>query len=86
LDEVTVEIRDFDFQPRDLTVRPGARVTWVNRDGASHDATDEDDAWSTERLDRDESATLTFDDEGAHEYRCTIHPYMKGTLRVVASP
>jgi plastocyanin len=86
LDEVTVEIRDFDFQPRDLTVRPGARVTWVNRDGASHDATEEGDAWSTGRLDRNESTTLTFNDEGTYEYICTIHPSMKGTLRVVASP
>jgi hypothetical protein len=28
--EVFVEIRDFDYSPRDLTINVGGAVTWVN--------------------------------------------------------
>ena len=45
--EVTVEIRGYDFVPRDLTVPVGASVTWVNRDGVPHDATDKGGEWAT---------------------------------------
>ncbi len=37
--QMTVEIHDFDFFPRELTVKTGTAVTWVNRDAAPHDAT-----------------------------------------------
>lgn len=81
--EVLVEIRDFDYFPRDLTVRAGTTVTWVNRDAAPHTATDEDgEAWDTGRLDKGESASLTFDEPGTYPYFCTFHPYMKATLTV----
>ena len=80
---VAVEIRDFDFFPRDLTVRAGAEVTWTNRDDAPHTATAGDD-WDTGTLAKDESATIRFDTPGAFDYICTIHPTMKGVLRVEA--
>ena len=80
--EFTVEIRDFTFRPNDLTVSAGARVTWVNRDGAPHDATEDDGAWNTERLFKDDSNAITFDRAGVYSYHCTIHPQMKGTLKV----
>ena len=81
--EMTVEIRDFDYFPRELTVESGTTITWVNRDGAPHDAADEGGAWGTAILKQDESATLTFDSPGAYRYICTIHPNMKATLTVV---
>jgi len=37
--QVTVEIINFDFLPRDLTMQEGSTVTWVNDDAAPHDAT-----------------------------------------------
>ena len=80
---VAVEIRDFDFFPRDLTVRAGTDVTWTNRDDAPHTATSGDD-WDTGTLAKDESATIRFDTPGAFDYICTIHPTMKGVLRVEA--
>src|SRR3990172_5863186 len=45
--EVTVEIQGYDFVPRNLTVPVGASVTWVNRDGVPHDATDEGGEYAT---------------------------------------
>lgn len=79
--EVTVEIRDYDFSPRDLTVSVGTEVMWINRDSVPHDATS-DDAWGTGLLKESETATVSFDEPGSYEYICTVHPYMTGTLTV----
>ena len=81
--QVTVEIINFDFFPRDLTVQRGSTVTWANGDAVPHDATDVAGNWSTGTLALGESATLTFDSPGAYQYLCTIHPTMKATLNVV---
>lgn len=82
---VTIEIRDYDFFPRDLTVEAGTEVTWINRDSVPHDATDGAGSWSTGMLNKGESARLTFDTPGTYQYLCTIHPDMVGTL-VVQGP
>ncbi len=79
---VTVEIFSFDFFPRELTVRTGAAVTWVNRDEAPHDATDQAGAWATGLLKQDQSITIVFDSPGVYQYHCTIHPNMLATLNV----
>jgi plastocyanin len=78
----SVEIRDFDFFPRELTVKAGTAITWVNRDAVPHDATDEAGGWGTGTLNQGESTTLTFDSPGSYWYLCTIHPNMKATLTV----
>jgi plastocyanin len=80
---VTVEIRGFDFFPRDLTVRTGAAVTWTNRDEAPHDATDLAGAWASGLLKQDQSDTIVFDSPGVYQYHCTIHPNMQATLKVL---
>ncbi len=80
--KMTVEIRNFDFFPRELTVKAGTEITWVNRDGAPHDATGRNGDWATPMLSQGESAALTFDSPGAYEYFCTIHPNMKAVLTV----
>lgn len=82
--EVTVEIRDFDFVPRDLTVSVGAEITWVNRDNAPHDATESSGAWATARLKQGQRASLRFEEPGTFEYRCSIHTDM--TAKLVVRP
>ncbi len=83
--EVTVDIRDFDYFPRNLTVNAGTQVTWVNRDTAPHTATVRG-GWDTGTLGQDEGGTISFDTPGTYEYICTIHPYMKATLTVRSTP
>jgi plastocyanin len=78
---VTVEIRDYDFFPRDLTVGVGTEVTWANRDSVPHDATSGDE-WGTGLLRENESASLSFSEPGSYDYICTVHPDMTGTLTV----
>ncbi len=82
----TVEISNYDFVPRDLTVAPGTVVTWVNRDAVPHDATDVGRSWTTDILGQGESKDLTFDSPGTYSYLCTIHPNMTATLSVGQTP
>ncbi len=84
--QVNVEIADFDFSPRELTVQDGTAITWANSDSAPHDATDEAGSWGTGILKQGESATITFDSPGTYAYFCTIHPDMKATLVVEETP
>ena len=83
--EATVEMRDTSFRPGNLVVAVGAKVTWVNRDSVPHDAASLDGAWATRILNKDETATLTFDTAGEYDYSCRIHPTMRAKLTVVAS-
>jgi plastocyanin len=82
--EVSIDIRDFEFQPPNVSVPAGATVTWVNHDAEPHDATARDDSWRTDTLGQDESESLTFDEPGTWDYYCTIHPYMEAVLTVRA--
>lgn len=81
---VSVEIRDYAYSPNDLTVRPGTKVTWTNRDAAPHDATADDKGWKTDILANGDIGSVTFDTPGTYPYHCSIHPYMKGTITVQA--
>ncbi len=80
--EVTIEIRDFEFAPSNISVPRGASVTWLNDGNAPHDATDNDGGWDTETLTANESETLTFDKAGTYDYHCSIHPGMNGKLTI----
>lgn len=81
-----VEIRDFAFDPDATEVEVGDTVTFTNGDSATHTATAEDgdpEAFDTGKLDSGTSKQITFDEAGEYDYYCSIHEYMKGTIRVV---
>lgn len=80
--EDTVTITGFAFQPADLTIAAGSTVTFVNKDGAPHTATDKQGAFDTGRLARGKGAKITFSTAGKFAYLCEIHPSMTGTITV----
>ena len=79
---VTVDMRGFEYFPRDLTINAGDAVTWKNSDNVPHTATENDKAWDTGVIGKDDESSLTFDAPGQYEYYCTIHPSMKARLTV----
>jgi plastocyanin len=81
-ENVTIDIEDYDYFPRDLTINAGAAVTWLNHDGVPHDATDDSRAWTTRTLGENDSETVVFDTPGTYPYYCTIHPSMTATIIV----
>ena len=80
--DVTVDMRGFEYFPRDLTINAGSAVTWKNSDNVPHTATENDKARDTGVIGRDDGSSLTFDTPGEYEYYCTIHPSMKARLTV----
>jgi plastocyanin len=81
-DKVTVEIRDYEFFPARLTVDAGTEVIWANRDDVPHNAVAGDGAFDTARLDKDDSGSVTLEEPGVHDYKCTYHPDMTATVTV----
>lgn len=81
-----VKIADFAFDPEETEVKVGDTVTFTNSDSAAHTATADKDApkaFDTKKISGDESAEVTFDEAGDYSYSCSIHDYMKGTIRVM---
>lgn len=80
----SVSIRDFAFQPVTVTVRVGDTVTWTNRDDEIHNV-----EWSggseSPDLSNGESYSRTFTRTGVFPYICGPHPFMTGSVRVLAA-
>jgi plastocyanin len=79
---VRVTITNFSFRPRTITVAPGTRVVWTNKDGEVHTVTNDRNAWSSEALDTDDQYAHVFTARGTYTYHCSIHPFMTGTIVV----
>jgi len=80
----SVTISDFKFAPASITVNVGDTVTWTNKGPTAHTATGKDKSFDTGLLQKGETGSFTFKKAGTYAYICTPHPYMKGTVKVVA--
>jgi plastocyanin len=77
-----VIIDNFSFQPANLTVKAGTKVTWVNHDDVPHTATDTDKRFNSKTLDTDDQFAFTFEQPGTYNYYCALHPKMTGQIIV----
>jgi len=80
---VTVDVIDNDYEPRDLTVRPGTEITWRFEGDLPHTVTDFGEAFDSGVLEEGDNYVLTFRDAGEWDYYCTLHHAMQGVIRVV---
>jgi Copper binding proteins, plastocyanin/azurin family len=80
-----VTMGDLFFSPTSVTIAVGDTVTWRNTGQAPHNATADDGSFKTQTIENGQSASHTFTQAGTFSYICTIHPNMKGTVRVLAS-
>lgn len=76
----TVEIRNFAFNPGEVSIAPGDTVTWTNLDPAKHDVDFGTD--KSPLLSKGETYSRTFSQPGVYEYNCDVHPAMKGRVVV----
>ena len=80
-----VVIRDFQFEPAAVRVKPGTKVTWVNcgpQGDESHTSTSDTNVWGSSLLPPGAVFTRTFAGAGAFPYHCEPHPGMRGTVTV----
>jgi plastocyanin len=81
----SVNTGDFFFSPTSVTVATGDTVTWHNSGKEPHTATADDGSFDTGTINSGGSGSHTFNSAGTFSYICTIHPNMKGTVRVLSS-
>ena len=84
-DEVRLTIADFAYEPASLSVAAGGRVLVTNRDDQPHTITSD----VAGRFDTGSIAAggtpdepLVITEPGTHEFHCSFHPFMHGTVVV----
>lgn len=81
--EVEIRMKNMSYQPRDLVVLVGTKITWTNTDSVAHDVVSDSNAWSASPLlNKGESFSVTLLTEGTYAYHCTPHSFMTGTITV----
>jgi len=78
-----IEIHNFMFTPKTLTVPVGTKVTWINRDEEPHTVVSADGRFAPSKaLDTGDRYATIFSRPGSYTYYCTVHPFMTGTVIV----
>jgi predicted lipoprotein with Yx(FWY)xxD motif/plastocyanin len=69
---VTISVKNFAFNPKDLTVSPGTTVVWHNEDSARHTVTSDAGLFDGP-LPSGADFQFTFDKAGTYPYYCKPH-------------
>lgn len=78
----TVDIKDFAFDPANVTIAKGSMVTWIQKDSVVHTVTGDGNDLDSPILSQGQTYNFTFNETGTFEYQCHIHPNMKGKVIV----
>jgi plastocyanin len=80
----SITIKNFMFSPMSVTVRPGAKITVINKDSTIHTLTATGRGhFNTGNISHNHSKTITAPTKaGTYHYICNIHQYMTGTIKV----
>ena len=78
----TVAMELVKFQPDTLTINRGDSVVWTNKDLFPHTVVSKVGGFDSREVAAGASWTFTANSGGEVEYVCTLHPVMKGVLRV----
>jgi plastocyanin len=81
------EETDSCYVPSIISVKEDQTVTWSNEDVAFHSVTsgiygEPTALFDSGYLDPEQKFSYTFDEKGAFDYFCTLHPWMKGKVIV----
>ncbi|HYB04211.1 MAG TPA: cupredoxin domain-containing protein [Nitrososphaerales archaeon] len=74
------------FSPRTITVVAGknSSITWTNGDYAVHTVTSNTDLFDSGNINPGTNFTNIFTTPGTYHYHCSFHPWMTGTVVVLA--
>jgi len=82
-EEVTISMKNIQFDPQSVTVSAGQTVTWVNEDDVQHDVdfTSGGD-FESDLIGKGGEIEWKAEGSGEIEYVCSVHPNMTGTITV----
>jgi plastocyanin len=83
-EDAAISIDNFTFAPDVLTVHPGTKVVWTNRDDIPHLVLSAGNPvlFKSKTLDTDDNFSMVFDKPGTYAYFCGLHPHMQGSVVV----
>jgi len=85
LGSTVIAVRNFAFEPAQVRVAAGTKVTWVNcapADEPAHTSTSDAGVWASPLFATGGVYSRTFDQAGSFAYHCEPHPFMLGTVIV----
>ncbi len=71
--EIVIDMVDFAYSLKTVTIPAGTQVRFVNRGQARHSATADDGSFDTDLLDPGQEMVITFDEVGFYPYYCLLH-------------
>lgn len=78
-----VTVADFAFSPGTLTISQGGSITWHNNGPSTHTSTQNAGLWATGHIaPGSNSSAVVFAAAGSYAYHCSVHTFMKGSVRV----
>jgi plastocyanin len=78
----TVQVQNFAFSPKTLTVPVGTKVTWKFDDSTAHTVKASNGAFTSTAFADGQTYSFTFNTAGTYNYICSIHPFMTGSVVV----
>jgi len=78
-----IEIGNIQFTPKNVTVKKGTVITWVNLDNIVHTSTSDKGVWDSGDIVGQKSWSRMFDEVGIYEYHCKPHPFQTGSIIVI---
>ena len=80
---VAIKMQNIAFDPKDVTVKVGQKVTWTNDDSVDHNVTSQSgESIKSDNFGKGATFSFTPTKAGKISYVCTIHPGMTATLTV----
>jgi plastocyanin len=83
----TINIQTFQFQPKEIEVKAGMPVTWINQDDIRHTVTsgtpeNKDGRFDAPLAGKGAKFTFTFAQPGTYAFFCDRHQHMRGEIVV----
>lgn len=80
-----VDVANMRFSPGSKTTPLGGSVTWRFEDAMTHDATSTQGFFASGPKSSGDTFRHTFTSSGSYAYLCTLHPSMRGVVKVPVS-
>jgi hypothetical protein len=78
------DLTRWHFDPAEISVPAGATVVWTNQGKEDHTVTADDNSFDSGYKKSGTTFQRAFPRPGKYSYHCSPHPWMKGTVLVVA--
>ena len=75
----TVELEPVTFEPAKVSIEAGETVRWTWKGGVQHDVAGE--GFKSKVMSKG-SFSHTFEEPGTYDFKCNVHPTMKGVVTV----